>query len=145
MKSTEVLTPLVVVNNAFIQQYDIVDPIGYVFGNYSRIIGVVEDFNYGNMRESIGPIVMRSDQTMGYMLALKVDVKEVPFDQIEATWNTLSNEPFAYHFLGENFVRLLAKERQTANAILIFTVLAIVISCLGFVWPGCVYSRSTPA
>jgi len=125
---------LVVVNNAFVKQYGIEDPIGYVYGgNHYRIIGVVNDFNYGNMREAIGPAIFYSEVAsgLGHLLALKVEIDQIPFDQIESAWYELTNEPFGYHFLGENFVKLLEKEKQTANAVLVFTILAILISCLG--------------
>jgi ABC-type antimicrobial peptide transport system permease subunit len=43
----------------------------------------------------------------------------------------VTEEPFEYHFLDENFAALLKKEVVLGKAIGFFTLLAIAISCLG--------------
>jgi putative ABC transport system permease protein len=122
---------LVVVNDAFVQQFGLVDPIGEVFGDFHRIIGVVEDFNYGNLRESVGPALIRYSNEYGGRMVIKLNAETVPLMEIEGVWNDISSEPLEYKFLEQNFVALLERDKNTANAILIFTLLAIVISCLG--------------
>lgn len=109
------------------------DPIGQVFGNYWRIIGVVENFFVNNYREEIGPAIMTYDQTTPNQLAIKLNTKnfQATLAAVQSTWEELRGEPFEYKYLDQNFAEVLQKEKQNADAVLIFTILAIFISCLG--------------
>ena len=50
----------------------------------------------------------------------------------EGHWKSqVTGERFEYHFVDDNFGKLLAKEAVLGKAIMFFTVLAILISCLG--------------
>jgi putative ABC transport system permease protein len=72
---------------------------------------------------------------VGYhQLALKIKSTSASsvLKTAEARWKQLvPDESFRYHFMDENFGLLVKKEEVLARAIGFFTVLAILISCLG--------------
>src|SRR5215203_1272445 len=51
---------------------------------------------------------------------------------IESTWNKLDpNEPFEYSFLDDDFAKNYAAENRLSSIVSYFTIIAILISCLG--------------
>ena len=121
---------IVVINNAAVQALQLEDPVGAIIGNSVKVIGVVEDFNFASLREEIGPAMIKYSETPRN-LALKLSVQQVPFEQVNAAWSQFTNLPLESKMLEQNFEELLYKEEQSANTVLVFTVLAIIISCLG--------------
>ena len=51
--------------------------------------------------------------------------------------------PFSYRFLNESFDEMYRAEQRVGTIALIFSVLAIFIACLGIVWFGNIYCRTT--
>ena len=125
------LDSLVVLNEAAIKALQIEEPIGKVFGNYWRIVGVVEDFYYGDFKQEIQPVAFVHMPEHFRQLALRVEAGTNPKARVEALWSSFSDEPFDAHYLDHNYEQILSKEQQSADAVLIFTTLAIFISCLG--------------
>ncbi|QHT67980.1 FtsX-like permease family protein [Rhodocytophaga rosea] len=100
-----------------------------------RIIGVVKDFNFESMHQEIAPMVFFIAPNDGYnYLSVKINgtnVKET-LAQIEKTWyKFLPERPFEYTFLDENFGRLYEKEQKQGQLFSTFSILAILIGCLG--------------
>jgi len=107
-------------------------PVGAVVNKTQRVIGVVSDFHWESLRNSIAPtaiILSKEKWQIGFRLN-----HSIPgfLKKAEARWNELvPDEPFRYHFVDENFGQLLQKEKVFGKAITFFTFLAIFISCLG--------------
>jgi len=121
---------IVVINNAAVQALQLEEPVGAVIGNSLKVIGVVEDFNFASLKEEIGPAFISFSQKPRN-LALKFSVEAVPFEQLNTAWTKFTNMPLETKMLEQNFDALMYKEEQSANTVLVFTVLAIIISCLG--------------
>ncbi len=122
---------LVVLNKTAAMALGYDDPVGKVFGEYWTIIGVVEDFYYGGLRQEIGPAMFIYDEGRFNLLSAQVDTKLISIEQIEEIWSGFTNEPLEYYYLDQNFEGQIQAEKENANAVLAFTVLAIFISCLG--------------
>ncbi len=122
---------LIVINQAALRQLGFEEPIGKVLGDYWRIVGVVEDFYYDDFRNEIGPVMFMHSPEHHNRLTLRINADIAPLTEIEKVWNEFTNEPFDYYYLNQNFESQLAKEKQDADAVLLFTILAIFISCLG--------------
>ena len=122
---------IVVLNEAAVQALQLEEPVGAVIGNALKVIGVVEDFNFASVREEIGPAFLSYTDKGLRNMAVKLSVDKVPFEAIEAKWATLTNMPMESKMMEQNFEALMYKEEQSANTVLVFTVLAIIISCLG--------------
>ena len=116
------------------------NPIGRVLSNEFRVIGVVSNFHWESLRNSIGPVSFRYAKekpgTLKNFPQLGVKVREGKMATVlefcKAKWKEqVSDDPMQFQFLDENFGALLLKEAVFGKAVGFFTVLAIFISCLG--------------
>jgi putative ABC transport system permease protein len=99
------------------------------------IIGVVKNFHFKDLHESIEPFAMRwyNDADFNYLLARSKgnNIKQ-SLTGLEATWKKLNpNEPFEYSFLDLDFQKNYEAEERQSGLINYFTIVAIIISCLG--------------
>jgi putative ABC transport system permease protein len=97
------------------------------------IVGVVRDFHYESMRESVGPLCFRYGQST-WVTAFKINTDEPQkvVKQIEAKWKALAPEmPFNYHFMNESFDEMYRAEQRIGQISLIFAGLTVLIACLG--------------
>jgi putative ABC transport system permease protein len=98
-----------------------------------HIIGIVQDFNWESLHESVGSLCMylgHSNDRISFRFNPS-QTGEV-LKSIENKWSRLYPEfPFEYSFLDESFARMYATESRTGKIITAFAILAIVIACLG--------------
>ena len=102
-----------------------------------EIIGVVKDFNYQSLHDPIRPIVIRLLPENGYAgrfvtvrLGSGDHLSAILF--IEKVWKKYAgNEGFSYNFLDDNLQSLYAADQRTSEIAGAFSVLAIIIACLG--------------
>ncbi len=98
------------------------------------VIGVVEDFHYDSMRSKIRPMAINIRPSQFRYLAARVRPQDASqaLDFLEETWNKFAPEyPFEYFFADEKFDRFYRYEQKVGELFGLFSVLAIVISCLG--------------
>jgi putative ABC transport system permease protein len=97
------------------------------------VVGVVEDFHYESMKEAIEPLALFMDYTDGYV-ALRFDAAHTDdaIHAAEATWRSMAHDrPFVYSFLDDDFARMYGYEKRLGKIFATFSVLAIIIACLG--------------
>jgi putative ABC transport system permease protein len=98
-----------------------------------NVIGVIEDFHFESLKESIMPLCLVIGKSSSY-LSVKVeggDVKHV-LGQLEDRWNVLAEgQPFSYSFMDQKFDDMYAAEARTGNLFNAFAILAILIASLG--------------
>lgn len=98
-----------------------------------NVIGVVKDFNYEMMTDELEPLAMRLGLN-STTAVIKLNTEDVgaAIELIADKWQTLApNQPFIYDFLDQRFGMMYAKVTRTKNILTAFTLLAIVIACLG--------------
>lgn len=101
------------------------------------IVGVVKDFHFQDLHETIEPFAFRfyNDANAGfnYMIAHSSGANiKGSLATLENTWKKLNpNEPFEYSFLDQDFQKNYEAESRQAGLINYFTIIAIIISCLG--------------
>jgi len=98
------------------------------------VIGLVEDFHFQSLRETVEPMVMVSEFMNLKSLYLKVDTSEFQetLGFLEATWKQfLPNRPFAFRFLNDRLDQLYQEEARLTRIFTAFSSLAIFVSCLG--------------
>jgi len=97
------------------------------------IIGVVDDFHFSTMKESISPLGMvlgSSDGSVCFRFNPENTTEVI--QAIEKVWHQLAaGQPFQYSFLDEDFEYMYQTEQKLGNIFGIFSCLAIVIACLG--------------
>jgi putative ABC transport system permease protein len=100
------------------------------------VIGVVKDFHLRSLRFEIEPLVMLVSPETYYLdnLAIRLDAKNIPqtIAALEQEWRELvPHRPFEYFFLDEAFDKLYRKEQKLAQVFQYFSVIAILVGCLG--------------
>ena len=128
----------VVLNETAVKKLNLRQPVvGQRFqfrGKEGVVIGVVKDFHYKSLREKIQPLVMYNEPefNMGVYVKIQPHQEAKAIGAIQKIWNEqFPNLPFDYSFLDENFNNLYKSEQRTANLFNTFTIVAIMISCLG--------------
>jgi putative ABC transport system permease protein len=98
-----------------------------------RIIGVVENFHYGPLRDGIEPVMINIHPVFGHLsIRLRPGGVAAALGAIEAEWNRwTSSRPFEYTFLEEELAEQYVTEEKLARVCAVFAGLAIVIACLG--------------
>lgn len=103
-------------------------------GNPGVIKGVVKDFNFKSFHEPITPLVLFLNNDMQRSLFVRINGNNVPatIAEIGKVWkNRVTHRPFDYHFLDEDYDALYRTEQRTAGVFTTFSVLAILLACLG--------------
>lgn len=126
----------VVVNEVGAKLMGFDNPIGQVFFKKGQIVGVVEDFVFSDLRKEVGPVMMVARQGKGRYtysdpLVIRVASKNASIDEIEEVWSKFSTRSMKWHRLDSHYNELIAIEQQGFQAVLVFSILAVAISCLG--------------
>jgi putative ABC transport system permease protein len=99
------------------------------------IIGVVKDFHFQDLHVPIEPygFQLNNRPYYNYLMAhaKAADIGTL-LRSFETSWHKLNpNEPFEYSFLDEDFQKNYQAENRLSAIVSYFTVIAILISCLG--------------
>jgi len=113
--------------------------IQYDIGNNHaelQIVGVVKNFNFESLHNEIKPFGFTTglfSNRYGYLIAtLQTHNYAKLLSAIEKSWHKLNPEtPFVYSFLDQDFQRNYDKEQRISSITIYFTVIAILIACLG--------------
>lgn len=100
-----------------------------------RIVGVMKDFHYHSVREKIEPLMfMLGFEEYLSWIVLRVapgDLTKTMKD-LEKTWTEIMpGHPFDYSFVDESIDQMYRTEERLGNLLKYFTILAIIIACLG--------------
>jgi putative ABC transport system permease protein len=97
------------------------------------IIGVVKNFNFKSIHQSIEPLIIRLNKYGGYIFVrCKVANTEETIKQLQKVCEDLNpGYPFEYAFLDEDLSNLYKGEQRIGSLFNVFAILAIFISCLG--------------
>ncbi|GLU53491.1 ABC transporter permease [Dyadobacter frigoris] len=133
-------TDAMIVNEAAVKLLGYSSPeeaIGKKFkqwGHEGKIIGVMKDFHFVSLHETIKPLTMRIDPANSNLISVKIEGNNIrkTLDIVENQWKLLMpNRPFSYYFADEFFDRQYRSEERFEKLFFNFAILAIFISCLG--------------
>jgi putative ABC transport system permease protein len=101
-----------------------------------EIVGVMKDFNYSSLHETVNPFLLVYDPSLGSTSSVVVATNSSDYHrllgEIEAIWRKdVSGVPFEYAFLDAQVQKQYETEMVLSRIVSSFTVMAIVISCLG--------------
>jgi putative ABC transport system permease protein len=131
----------VIINETAARSYWSESPVGKVCHVSSQnqayafeIIGIAKDVHYQSMHNEVEPMMY---VWTGFSPG-RMSVKIYPADMqstiktIEAEWrHVYGAEPFFYSFLDDEFGKQYSRDDRTAKIIGYFTVIAIIIACMG--------------
>jgi len=98
-----------------------------------KIVGVVEDFHYASLKESIGQLVITPgrDKRLALVKLKKGDIP-MALKSVKKIYASFAGDyPFEYAFLDERFNQLYKTETSQQSIMGVFSLLAILIACLG--------------
>ncbi|HVX50695.1 MAG TPA: ABC transporter permease [Chitinophagaceae bacterium] len=134
----------VLVNETLVKQLRWKNAVGkkvdYNIGNgqtiHATVIGVMKDFNSYSLQHKIQALVLRMPPVAKEEdnLYVRISSKNIPaaISYLKQTYKKFdADNDVDYTFLDENFARQYNAEQRQGNIIFTFTLLAILISCLG--------------
>jgi putative ABC transport system permease protein len=125
-----------ILNETAVKVAGIKNPVGKRFKLHDlngTIIGVVKDFHFASLRQTIAPSIFVYRPTT-WQMYVKTTGKDAPaaIKAIEKYWHQYNaNFPFEYSFLDDQYNDMYKSEQQTGTLFSIFAGIAIFISCLG--------------
>lgn len=126
-----------IINEATAKKMGVKNPIGLGFTLYDfkgQIVGLVKDFHYKSLQTEVEPLVMRIEPRRDRYIFVKLDPNhfQEAKDIIQTTYQRFNSEyPFEYNLLEDEVGELYKTEQKTKLLLKFFTVIAILMSCLG--------------
>jgi putative ABC transport system permease protein len=100
-----------------------------------KVIGVLKDFHFSSMHQTIEPLIVRLDDNWGWgTILVRTEAgktKEAISGLEELAKNLNPKFPFTYQFSDEEYTKLYRAEQVVSKLFNYFAFLAIFISCLG--------------
>jgi predicted permease len=126
-----------IVNEEAVRRMELESPVGKQFSFWDRkgkIIGVMKNFHFRPMHHQIQPIVFKIFPAWFRYIYIKIKPGNIPgtLASLKKSWSQLyPGYPFEYRFLDEQFDQLYRAEERMGTLTNYFTVLGILIACLG--------------
>ncbi len=107
-----------------------------VWEYHLKIIGVVKNFHFKSVHNKIEPLVMYMNPEQFYVCFIRLNPEHITtsVDYIEKTAKKLDpDSPVYFNFLDRDYDNLYRAERRMGKIFNYFSMLAIIISCLGLI------------
>jgi putative ABC transport system permease protein len=104
------------------------------FKQDGEVVGVVQDFHYASLHQAIAPMIVINSPDFVRFLSVKVKTGNLieTLSFLRQRWEAIFPESlFVFSFLDEDLNRLYRVEEKMGQVFGYFTILAVVISCLG--------------
>lgn len=128
----------ILLNETAVRKMRLENPVGQIVSdgedNYT-VVGVIEDFIFESPYDPVNPLMVFGPSAWYSYLHIRLNADQ-PVDENLATIQGVFEEynpnfPFEYSFVDEQYARKFNDTRRTASLSILFTILTIVISCLG--------------
>jgi ABC-type antimicrobial peptide transport system permease subunit len=101
------------------------------------VVGVIRDFHFLSMRTEIPPLALFlfPESRMRYMMIrLRPGERGPMIEKLRTTWDSvIPGYPFEYSFIEDDYDQAYQNETRSGNLMAYFTVMAILIACLGLI------------
>ncbi|MBA3675344.1 MAG: ABC transporter permease, partial [Chitinophagaceae bacterium] len=98
-----------------------------------HIVGVVKDFNFNSLRQTVSPLALFYGEEKG-SVAMRIKTGNISslLTQVENKWKSIvPGQPFNYSFMDDDFNKIYSSEQRVGKIAMTFSILAILIACLG--------------
>lgn len=108
-------------------------------GQEGTVVGVIKDFNYKSLHSAVEPLILMNNPTSQGFLLVKISARKASnlsdvITLVGKVWQDFDDShPYEYFFLDEKFQTQYVKEERLTKIFTYFSVLAILISCLGLI------------
>ena len=127
----------IIFNEAAINVMGLKNPVGKtvrLWGEEREIIGVVKNFNFESLHESVKPLffIIQPDRTIKIMVKIKAGDERETINNVRKFYSSFNpGFVFDYKFLDKDYQALYVSEERVSALSKYFAGLAILISCLG--------------
>ena len=130
----------VIINQTAAKELNLKTPIGAELSGINnasdpqKVIGVVDDIHFESFKEQVPPVIfyLRQWSSSHILLRLKGNDIVSTMGFLENEWKKINpNQPFIYSFLDQSYNNLYKSEKQTGTFILVFSLFAVIVSCIG--------------
>jgi putative ABC transport system permease protein len=127
----------IVINEAMARYLNWKNPVGKKMEIYEArkgtIIGVMKDFNFASLRETVQPLALiLNDNPLYVSVKLKAGSIQSTLAGIQKQWKQFDNAfPFDYFFMDDQLNKFYQSDERLLNVLSIFSSLAIIIACIG--------------
>jgi putative ABC transport system permease protein len=130
-----------IINETMANQLNLDNPIGEELvwkttwkTSNGTIVGVVKDFHFRSLHESIQPLIMQVDPFGINHIIVKLEGQQFQqtLDAMKLAYKLHEEDiEFEYHFLDQQLAELYGAESRTLNVFSIFAAIAVILACLG--------------
>ncbi len=126
----------VIINQTMAKELRLDAPVGKRISRYGQlweVIGVVEDFNFNTMKQTVQPLCFFRgiSPTITSVKMNTADVSAV-LASMESKWDEfVPNMAFRYEFMDASFAKMYGNVSQIKAIFTTFAILAILVACLG--------------
>jgi predicted lysophospholipase L1 biosynthesis ABC-type transport system permease subunit len=124
-----------ILNETAVKTFGLTEPVGkWMDEPGQKIVGVVKDFHFASLHSEIKPLVIYYEPRAFSRLFIRIAAGRTKdaISVIENVWKQYNPDiTFNYSFLDETFDRLYKSDIRTGQLFGIFSIIAVLISCLG--------------
>jgi len=127
-----------ILNETAVRQIGFTSPIGQTvyWGNHAgTVIGVIRDFHFNSLHETIEPLILRLDENWPWgtiLVRTKAGETKNALAALQEICHRLNPAfPFTYQFSDREYAKLYQSEQVVSKLAGLFAFLALFISCLG--------------
>ncbi len=128
----------IVLNEKAIEVLQMKDPLGKKLKSFQggefTIKGIVKDFHFQPLQQSIRPLFIQYGKRAGRYLAVRFEAgnfQEI-LPHIRESWHKYAgNQAFEYEFFDDHFRKVYLAEQKTGSIFMVFAIVAIFVACLG--------------
>jgi len=131
-------TSKIILNETAVRAMNLKDPVGQnikLYGQSLQIVGIVKDFHFESLHESVKPsfmILNSSNSWFKMMVRIKAGQEAATIGRIQQYYESYNpGFPFSFSFLDEAYQKQYSTELRAGILSRYFAGLAILISCLG--------------
>ncbi|OEK04186.1 FtsX-like permease family protein [Roseivirga misakiensis] len=128
-----------IINQAAVKAFELGDdPVGKALGN-GIVRGVVQDFVFNGLKDEVEPLIIQQKIPVGFdpwwhhPLTVRISGRKIDdvIPSIKALWSEMSSLDMKWYPLSTSYESLVQAEERSFNTILMFSVFAVLVSCIG--------------
>ncbi|MDT0606359.1 ABC transporter permease [Croceitalea rosinachiae] len=126
------------VNREAVKQMGLMNPLGKwisAWDKKGKIIGILEDYHTASLHEKIKPVVVDIKENLNFgviLIRTEAGRTREAIAGLESIYQKINpNRPFDFQFTDNEYRKMYESEQVIAKLSNIFSVLALLISCLG--------------
>lgn len=128
----------ILLNETAIRKMRLENPVGQIVHDGEddyTVVGIIEDFIFESPYDPVNPLMVFGPASWYSYLHIRLNPDQPVAENLASIQGVFEefnpNFPFEYHFADEQYAKKFDDTARTAKLSIVFTILTIVISCLG--------------